>query len=48
MGFVVLGIATYSELGIAGGVLQMFNHGTVTAMLFLIVVLFMTEPTNAA
>jgi len=37
MGFVVLGIATYSELGIAGGVLQMFNHGTVTAMLFLIV-----------
>lgn len=37
MGFVVLGIAAFNEFGLAGGVLQMFNHGTVTAMLFLIV-----------
>ncbi|GAB1443895.1 NADH-quinone oxidoreductase subunit M [Ignavibacteriales bacterium] len=41
MGFVVLGIAALAKgggtLGLTGGVLQMFNHGTVTAMLFLIV-----------
>jgi NADH-quinone oxidoreductase subunit M len=37
MGFVVLGIAAFNQFGLMGGVLQMFNHGTVTAMLFLIV-----------
>ncbi|HYC00106.1 MAG TPA: NADH-quinone oxidoreductase subunit M [Candidatus Limnocylindrales bacterium] len=37
MGYVMLGMATLTPQGINGAVLQMFNHGTVTAMLFLIV-----------
>lgn len=37
MGFVLLGIASLTAEGITGGVMQMFNHGTITAMLFLIV-----------
>lgn len=37
MGVVVLGIAALNTQGIVGGVFQMFNHGTITAMLFLIV-----------
>lgn len=37
MGFVLLGLASLNTLGISGAVLQMFNHGTITAMLFLIV-----------
>jgi len=37
MGFVLLGIASFTAEGINGGVLQMFNHGTITAQLFLIV-----------
>ena len=37
MGFVLLGIASLTSEGINGGVLQMFNHGTITAMLFLLV-----------
>ncbi len=37
MGYVMLGMATLTSQGINGAVLQMFNHGTVTAMLFLIV-----------
>jgi NADH-quinone oxidoreductase subunit M len=38
MGFVVLGISVFSNTtAINGAVLQMFNHGTVTAMLFLLV-----------
>jgi NADH-quinone oxidoreductase subunit M len=37
MGFVMLGIASFTSEGINGGVLQMFNHGTITAQLFLIV-----------
>lgn len=37
MGYVMLGMATMTNEGINGAVLQMFNHGTVTAMLFLIV-----------
>ena len=37
MGFVLLGMASLITLGISGAVLQMFNHGTITAMLFLIV-----------
>jgi len=37
MGVVLLGIAALNTQGVAGGVLQMFNHGIVTAMLFLIV-----------
>ncbi len=37
MGYVMLGMATLTTQGINGAVLQMFNHGTVTAMLFLLV-----------
>ena len=37
MGYVMFGMATFTEEGIDGAVLQMFNHGTVTAMLFLLV-----------
>jgi NADH-quinone oxidoreductase subunit M len=38
MGFVVLGISVFSNTtAINGAVLQMFNHGIVTAMLFLLV-----------
>ncbi|MFT4569585.1 MAG: NADH-quinone oxidoreductase subunit M [Hyphomicrobiaceae bacterium] len=37
MGYVMLGMATLTSEGINGAVLQMFNHGTVTAMLFIIV-----------
>jgi NADH-quinone oxidoreductase subunit M len=37
MGFVLLGMASLNTMGVAGAVLQMFNHGTITAMLFLIV-----------
>ena len=35
MGFVLLGFATFTELGIAAGVFQMFAHGLVTAVLFM-------------
>ncbi len=37
MGYVMLGMAAFTSQGINGAVLQMFNHGTVTAMLFLLV-----------
>ncbi|MBU1100306.1 MAG: NADH-quinone oxidoreductase subunit M [Bacteroidetes bacterium] len=37
MGYVLLGMASLSSAGINGAVFQMFNHGTITAMLFLIV-----------
>jgi NADH-quinone oxidoreductase subunit M len=37
MGYVLLGISAINSQGISGAVLQMFNHGTITAMLFLIV-----------
>ena len=37
MGVVLLGISALNTQGVSGGVLQMFNHGVVTAMLFLIV-----------
>jgi NADH-quinone oxidoreductase subunit M len=33
----MLGMATFTTQGINGAVLQMFNHGTITGMLFLIV-----------
>jgi NADH-quinone oxidoreductase subunit M len=35
MGFVLLGFATFTSLGIAAGVFQMFAHGLVTAVLFM-------------
>jgi NADH-quinone oxidoreductase subunit M len=37
MGYVMLGMATFTPQGTEGAVLQMFNHGTITAMLFLLV-----------
>lgn len=37
MGIVVLGIAALNTQGMVGGVLQMFNHGIITAVLFLVV-----------
>mgnify|MGYP000016160209 CR=1 FL=1 len=37
MGYCLLGMASFKESGVIGGALQMFNHGTITAMLFLIV-----------
>lgn len=36
MGFVLLGIASLDPMGINGAVLQMFNHGVISAALFLI------------
>jgi len=37
MGIVVLGLAALNTQGMVGGVLQMFNHGIITAVLFLAV-----------
>ncbi|MGH8011287.1 MAG: complex I subunit 4 family protein [Candidatus Binataceae bacterium] len=37
MGYVMLGVASFTAIGINGAVLQMFNHGTITAMLFILV-----------
>jgi len=35
MGYVLLGMSAFTQAGINGAVLQMFNHGTITAMMFL-------------
>lgn len=35
MGIVLLGMAAMTKAGMSGAIFQMFNHGTVTAMLFL-------------
>jgi NADH-quinone oxidoreductase subunit M len=37
MGYVMLGMSAFTPAGMNGAVLQMFNHGTITAMLFLLV-----------
>ncbi len=37
LGFIILGIFAFSSQGLSGGVLQMFNHGIVTAGMFLII-----------
>ncbi len=37
MGFVMLGMAAMNTEGMVGAIFQMFNHGTITAMLFMIV-----------
>jgi NADH-quinone oxidoreductase subunit M len=34
MGFILLGLATASALGVSGAVLQMFSHGVIGALLF--------------
>ncbi len=36
MGFVLLGMAAFTEAGINGAVLQMWNHGIISPMLFLL------------
>jgi len=36
MGFVLLGAASLSTIGIAGGAFQLFNHGLITAVLFML------------
>ncbi len=37
MGYVLLGMAALTEYGMSGAALQMFNHGTSSAVLFLVV-----------
>lgn len=37
MGYVVLGIASFTVIGTNGAIMQMFSHGLITAMLFLLV-----------
>ncbi|HXU68984.1 MAG TPA: NADH-quinone oxidoreductase subunit M [Polyangia bacterium] len=37
MGFCLVGMASFTDVGMNGAMLQMFNHGTITAMLFLLV-----------
>ncbi|MGZ3427214.1 MAG: complex I subunit 4 family protein [Polyangia bacterium] len=37
MGFCLVGMAAFTQAGLSGAMLQMFNHGTITAMLFLLV-----------
>lgn len=37
MGYVLLGMSSLTTVGINGAIFQMFNHGTITAMLFLLV-----------
>jgi NADH-quinone oxidoreductase subunit M len=37
MGYVLLGMAALTPQGMTGAALQMFNHGTITAMMFLLV-----------
>ncbi|MFQ5533329.1 MAG: NADH-quinone oxidoreductase subunit M [Sphingomonadales bacterium] len=37
MGFVTIGIFTFTQQGVEGGILQMLSHGVVSAALFLIV-----------
>ncbi|MDP1808086.1 MAG: NADH-quinone oxidoreductase subunit M [Actinomycetota bacterium] len=37
MGYIMLGIASMTAIGVSGAVLQMFSHGVITGMLFLVV-----------
>ena len=37
MGYVLMGIAAYNAIGMGGAVLQMFSHGIMTALMFLLV-----------
>ena len=37
MGYVMLGMSSMTSQGTVGAIFQMFNHGTITAMLFMIV-----------
>ena len=37
MGFVMLGLYAFNNVGVTGGVLQMINHGLSTGALFILV-----------
>ncbi|MGE0570639.1 MAG: NuoM family protein [Dehalococcoidia bacterium] len=37
MGYVIMGLATMNDVGITGAVLQMFSHGVMTALVFLLI-----------
>ncbi len=37
MGYVIMGLATMNSLGLTGAVLQMFSHGVMTALVFLMI-----------
>ena len=37
MGFCLLGMAAFTDAGMNGSMLQMFNHGTITSMMFILV-----------
>jgi NADH-quinone oxidoreductase subunit M len=37
MGYVLMGLATMNEIGVTGSVLQMFSHGVMTALVFLMI-----------
>ena len=37
MGFVLLGVASFGQVGFTGAALQMFTHGTITGLLFFLV-----------
>ena len=37
MGYVLMGLATMNQIGITGAVLQMFSHGVMTALVFLMI-----------
>ena len=37
MGYVLMGIATLDNIGVGGAVLQMFSHGIMTGLMFLLV-----------
>lgn len=37
MGFVILGISAMNEVGLTGAALQMFTHGTITGLMFMMV-----------
>jgi NADH-quinone oxidoreductase subunit M len=37
MGYCLLGMAAFTQTGVSGAMLQMFNHGTITSMLFMLV-----------
>jgi NADH-quinone oxidoreductase subunit M len=37
MGYVLLGVSALGQVGLTGAALQMFTHGTITALLFVMV-----------
>ena len=37
MGYVLMGLATMNQIGVTGAVLQMFSHGVMTALVFLLI-----------